>query len=159
MHLNFDEEDVEEFLVNNPSIFRNLVERHQNIWSQNIRHLIGNANEIRRNIEMMQNILQQYNEPANPVIANNNNQDADGDSDDNEQHGMDDDAENIEIQHLGLGLRVDRLRIQLSPLPHFDDEQIVYTNYDHEESYDLPVHGLNMHVTASNISFSPFEEH
>lgn len=163
----FDEIDAENFLVNNPQIFINMVERYENVLQptvvvENIQNLNQIFDEIRQNAGALQQQLQQQFNDDNQ-LDNNNAADIEADmavddSDHDSDVSMEDDADHFEIPHLGLNLLVDRNRIRLSTLVPLGADQNLDLNDPHEDVYDIPQHGVRMHVNARAMNFSSLQE-
>lgn len=100
--LNIGEEDVEQFLLTNPRIFANLVERNQ--------HILNEHQQQRQQSQQQQEQQQQQNQEDQHNEENGNNANRHGNSDDEDSEDI------LAIPHLGLCMRVDQHGISFRPL-------------------------------------------
>lgn len=149
IYLNIDEEDVEYFLVNNPRIFADLVNRHQNILHpEEARRqnptLLQCANDMRETINTMEHVIQQFADHAPPNRRNNDNNY---------------NSDYFELPRLGLNMRVDQRGMLFSLLPPDSDIEDNNNNNEddnnnHEDVFEIPTLGLSMNVNARAMTFA-----
>lgn len=136
--LDLNEIDIEHYLINNPAIFADIVNRNQNILAQQPDNRDGQQYVIPRlNLGMLVN--------SDGILFTRN--DADGDSSDD----SDDSGEEImRFRDVGIGMRFDANTISIGRLPEFEnmneddaeateDEEEDDIDVDEEEEEDIDV--------------------